>query len=457
MILIIHCLERDNVGEMLFLPYFCQMVTRDRPILIVGAGGAGIIAAWRAAALGAPVVLLERNRRIGIKILISGGGKCNITHAGSMEEVRSAFVQREARFLKPAFHRFTNSDVLKLIEGRGVRTHVRPNGRVFPLEGNARAVVASFEQLLMSQQVNVCTTAHVESIEVDNGAVSGVRADGKLLASSLVVLATGGASYPKTGTTGDGFRWAATLGHTVIPIRPALAPLILFPPLPLTWRGIALRNGRLTARAGGKSIAFWDGDVLITHEGVSGPAPLELSRQVAVAMEHASVTIEYDFFPGKEFPLLDSELTDLFRERQGMVENILEQWLPNRIIGSLLRSVGVDPSTRGYALTREGRRSIVSLLKGWTMGTVSRIPLDRGEVTAGGISLDEVDPQTMHSRKVRGLFVCGEVLDIAGPVGGYNLQAAFSTGFVAGESAAHLWHAKSSATPQYERGKDTVG
>jgi predicted flavoprotein YhiN len=166
-------------------------------------------------------------------------------------------------------------------------------------------------------------------------------------------------------------------------------------------------------------------------------------------MEQCPVTVEYDFFPGKEFSLLDEELTHIVRQQKGIIERILEYWLPNRLVGTLLRSAGVNPATRGYTLTRDDRRSIVSILKGWTMGTVSQVPLERGEVTAGGIALDEVDPRTMHSRKVHGLLVCGEVLDIAGPVGGYNLQAAFSTGFVAGEAAARAWYDSISSAPEH--------
>jgi hypothetical protein len=424
-------------------------VQTGNPIVIVGAGGAGILAALRASTLEAPVLLLERNRKIGIKILISGGGKCNITHAGPMEEIRSVFVKREARFLKPAFFQFSNADLLRLVENGGVPTYTRPNGRVFPASGNARDIVTVFERLLTDQRVKIQTNAHVESIAAEQGTVSGVYVGGNPILSSHVVLATGGASYPKTGTTGDGFRWAEALGHTIVPIRPALAPIALSPLLPREWSGISLRSGRLTAKSEGKEVASRDGDVLITHEGISGPAALEISRPVSVAMERSPVTIEYDFFPEKDFSLLDEELTRLVRRQQGIIEKILEQWLPNRLVGALLHSAGVQPATRGYTLTRDDRRSIVSILKGWTMGTVSHIPLERGEVTAGGVTLDEVDPQTMQSRKVHGLFICGEVLDIAGPVGGYNLQAAFSTGFVAGEAAARAWHCSNSSAPDH--------
>ncbi len=181
----------------------------------------------------------------------------------------------------------------------------------------------------------------------------------------------------------------------------------------------------------------WCDDILISHEGVSGPAALEVSRRAAEAMEHDQVFLSYDFFPQKEFAELDEMLNEQIQQQRGkMLGTLLEGWLPNRIVKTLLQSVGVDSATRGHVLTARDRKAVVRLLKSWTMGRVSAINVERGEVTAGGVSLDEVDPRTMRSRIVRGLYLCGEMLDIAGPVGGYNLQAAFSTGFVAGESAA---------------------
>lgn len=398
------------------------------------------MAAWRASVLGAPVVLFERNRKPGIKLLISGGGKCNITHAGPIDELLRAFLPAESRFLKPALHRWSNDDMIRLLENAGVKTITREDGRVFPLEGTAKDVVAVLESLLQRNTVTVHLGSPATSIEARDGHITGIVANGQTIPSSHLILATGGASYRKTGTTGDGFRWTEELGHTIVPIRPALAPIALRPPLPSTWRGIALRGGRLSAHTNGRTIASWDDDVLITHEGISGPAALELSRPAAVAAERGDVTLEFDFFPSREFDVLDSELTDLVLSNRGkMIGTLLEAWLPNRIVPGLLGSIGADAAIRGHTLTRDTRRSITRLLKSWTMGTVASIPLDRGEVTAGGIALGEVDPHTMHSRKIRGLYPCGEVLDIAGPVGGYNLQAAFSTGYVAGESAARDW------------------
>lgn len=415
------------------------MRTRD-PIIVIGGGAAGIIAAWRAASLGAGVVLLERNAKLGIKLLISGGGKCNITHSGSIQELCDAFLPREGRFLKPSFHRFSNEDVVKLIEGQGVKTYARPNGRVFPVSGNADDVVDALRSSLRDARAEVRLHARVEGIVAENSRVIGVRVNGKNISSSHVVLSTGGASYPKTGTTGDGFGWAQTLGLEIVPIRPALAPIGIQPPLPKEWRGIALRGGMLMVFRDGKKAFEWQDDILFSHEGISGPAALEVSRVTAVEAELGRVELRFDFFPAKDFVQLDEELNlRVLSQRDRMIATILEGWLPNRLVPTLLQSVAIDPAKRGHVLTREERKRVVHLLKSWKLGDVSQINIERGEVTAGGVALGEVDPQTMRARKISGLYVCGEVLDIAGPVGGYNLQAAFSTGFVAGDLAGKDW------------------
>ncbi len=420
------------------LSTLCAMTS---PLIIIGAGGAGIIAAWRASVCGAPVLLLERNGRTGTKILISGGGKCNITHAGSVDDVLAAFTPAERRFLKPALYRFSSDDVVKLMNAKGISTETRENGRVFPANGMAKNVMRVFNDLLRDERITVRLHTRVTGIGAEHGAVVSVKTDAGEIPARQVILATGGSSYPRTGTTGDGYRWAAALGHTVVPIRPALAPMVVDPPLPHDWQGIALRTCMVSAVHAGRRVASWRGDLLFTHEGLSGPCALEISRAAAGAMDHGPVHIVADIVPDITFDELDRMLSRAVSEhRQRSIGTVLDAWLPNRVVHGFLTSIGVDPQTRGYVLTREARRSIAHTLKEWDLGTVSRIPLERGEVTAGGVALNEVDPRTMRSRTVAGLYLCGEVLDIAGPIGGYNLQAAFSTGFVAGETAAMESH-----------------
>jgi predicted Rossmann fold flavoprotein len=422
------------------LPYVLAMKRQSNPVIVIGAGGAGMLAAWRAAVLGADVLLLERNKKVGIKLLISGGGKCNVTHVGTTDELCTAFKPRQARFLKPSFFRFSSDDIIRLIEAHGVKTLVRPNGRVFPQSGRADQIVDALEAMVREAGVVVRLNARVSSVASSGTGIAGVVVDGKHFTSQEVIVSTGGVSYPRTGTTGDGFGWAREVGHTIIPLRPALAPIGVEPPLSPEWRGVAVRGGRLSIVSNGRLIMSWEDDILFSHEGISGPAALELSCSAAAARERGAASLQLDFFPAQDFVELDDSLNrGVLGHRAKMIGSILEASLPNRIVPALLRTVGVEPEKRGHTLTREERRAIVRLLKGWTIGGIGRINIERGEVTAGGIDLDEVDPQTMRSRKVHGLYFCGEILDVAGPVGGYNLQAAFSTGYVAGEAAARDW------------------
>jgi predicted Rossmann fold flavoprotein len=407
------------------------------PVIVVGGGAAGIIAAWRSASLQAPTLLLEKNERLGIKLHISGGGKCNITHAGLMHDVRMAFEPNEARFLRLPFLRFTNEDVLALLHQRGVETFARPDGRIFPVSGRAEDVVDALAWHARQAGAEIRCGTPVERIESEGGTIQGVRAQGNQLGASAVILATGGVSYPKTGTTGEGFRWAREMGHTLVPLRAALAPIYLDPTPPAEWSGVALRDCLLRARAAGKVISRWRGDLLFTHKGISGPTALAVSRDVALALERGPVALEADLLPDRPPEALAAELTSAeHRAARRGLRSLLDGWLPNRLVPALLARAEVDPATPLHQLPRPARNRLIQTLKSWPLGAARAVPLERGEVTAGGVSLEEVDPATMTSRKLPGLYLCGEILDLAGPVGGYNLQAAFSTGYVAGEAAA---------------------
>ena len=409
---------------------------------MVGGGAAGLIAAKRAAECGAQVTLLEKNDRLGMKILISGGGKCNLTHAGTMEEICAAFRSPEARFLKPSFYRFTNDDFLDILHQSGMQTYVRPDGRVFPVEpANAKDVVAVLEQSVSQVGVRIVTEAAVSGLIVEEGRIAGVRVGGREQRAERVIVAVGGSSYPATGTTGDGWRWAAEVGHTMVPLRAALAPLYL-ERVEAEWSGVALREVTLRARAqtGGKEYMRWRGDLLFTHKGLSGPCALGVSREIAermaVGLLHGGV-LEVDLIPDTPFEALQSQIrTELRDSPRKTLGSVVDRYLPDRLTTPFMATAGVEPQTRGAHLSAKALNQLINTLKGWPLGGVRSVPIERGEVVAGGIRLDEVDPQTMESRRVPGLFLCGEILDIAGPVGGYNLQAAWSTGYVAGEAAS---------------------
>lgn len=412
-------------------------------VLIVGGGAAGLLAAWRAGSLGARTRLLEKNRRLGLKIHISGGGKCNITHDGEMEAVRRAFHPAEARFLGPAFRAWTNRDVLSLLRGKGVAVHTRPDGRVFPDSGRADDVTGALEALVLEAGVRVETGVPVTGLltaarEGRCVRVCGAATRDRCYPAAATVVAVGGSSYPRTGTTGDGYPWMRELGHTVVPLRAALAPLYLAAQDARPgYSGVALRDCVLRARQAGREVARWRGDLLFTHHGLSGPCALGVSRAVALALERGEVTVDADLVPDIPAEELGRRLAMAHGEsgRRGL-RSVLAGWMPERMVEELLERAGVPPATPVNQLSRKGRNRLVEGLKRWELGAVRTVPLDRGEVTAGGVALEEVDPATMASRVASGLWLCGEILDIAGPVGGYNLQAAFSTGYVAGEHAA---------------------
>jgi predicted Rossmann fold flavoprotein len=412
-------------------------VEEQNLVVVVGAGAAGILAAWRAASLGARVLLLEKNDRIGIKILISGGGKCNITHDGSIEEVLRAFRQNEARFIRPACYRFTNRDIVEMLTRRGLEVYTRPDGRIFPLHGNAKDVVAILRGYLDEAGVRVKVDAAVTAVERDDVGISGVRLGSELIPTRRVILAVGGSSYPGSGTTGDGWPWVREMGHTIVKVRAALAPIFLTEPPKEGWAGVAVRDCLLRARQSGKEFVRWRGDLLFTHRGVSGPTVLGISREVAERRPSGPVLLEADLFPDEIFEALTSRLVAWTQQNpRRIIGGFVDDVMASKVAGKVLEEAGVLRETTGAHLKLKDRNRLVETLKAWKIGWVEHVPLEKGEVVAGGVALDEVDPQTMRSRIVSGLYLCGEMLDVAGPVGGYNLQAAFSTGYVAGEVAA---------------------
>lgn len=439
-------------------------------VIVVGAGAAGIFAAWRAAKMGAKVVLLEKTSRIGTKILVSGGGKCNICHDGPIEEVLSAFRPNEARFIRPSVYRFPATSIVPLFEERGLEVYTRPDGRIFPVNQTAKDVVNILKWHLEEAGVRVFLNSPVTELLVENGAVTGVRVGeaaeparrlghtdaprygakallsealeieddhdhlepGELRARTVIVCA-GGSSYPNSGTTGDGWKWLRAIGHTIVKTRAALAPIYLEEANP-DISGIALREIVLKAKTT-KEFARWKGDLLFTHQGVSGPCALGVSRLVAEAIEQEEVRLEVDLMPDTSEDALREQALKIDPKRS--VGWFLDDLLPERLLPKFLHDFQLESTTTFANLDKKSRNRMITGIKAWSIGKVRHVPLEKGEVVAGGVSLDEVDPQTMASKLIEGLYLCGEVLDVAGPVGGYNLQAAFATGYMAGDSAAH--------------------
>jgi predicted Rossmann fold flavoprotein len=404
-------------------------------VVVVGGGAAGLVAAWRAASLGHGVQLLEANGRLGVKLRISGGGKCNITHDGPAKVLLAAFPKEQARFLRPALHAFDNTAVLDLLRREGVATYTRDNGRVFPLDrpGSAAAVVAAMEAIARRAGVAVHTGARVTALLGREPEVEGLLLDGDRVSAEVYILATGGASYPETGTRGEVLGWLGQAGVPTKPWFPALAPIPLHQPRP-AWEGVSLRGGELRLSAGpeGRRLAAFPGDIVFTKSGISGPAALELSQPTERARREGAAWLAYASATGLP-ESVDAALQSESRANPRLLAATwLQRHLPERLIDPMLQAAGLDRALMLKDLSKAGRRVLVALVTALPLGEPGAVSLARGEVAAGGVDLAAVDPRTMALRGWDNLRVCGELLDIDGPVGGYNLQAAFSTGFAAG-------------------------
>lgn len=341
-----------------------------------------------------------------------------------------------------------------MLTSRGLEVYTRPDGRIFPVNGTAKDVVAILKTYLQEAGIEIRLETPVRSLIIETQRdgeapnspsppdkeraqkiCTGVQTDHGLL-QGKVILATGGSSYPNSGTTGDGWPWAREAGHTVVKILAALAPMTLKNAVP-ERAGIALRSCVLKARGSGKELARWRDDLLFTHRGISGPTALGVSREVSEAMQTGRVTLHVDIAPDETFESLTKEIIDWSRDNpRKRIATYLEDRIPKNLVEDLMSDSGIPEETIASNLPQKARNKLIENLKAWSLGEVQEVVLDKGEVVAGGIALNEVDPHTMASKKCEGLYLCGEVLDIAGPVGGYNLQAAFATGYVAGESAA---------------------
>ncbi len=423
-----------------------------RSVVVIGGGASGMFAAiaCRKAAerksKSCSIVLLERNAHIGSKIKISGGGKCNITHQGTPDELLQFGYLRnkEQRFLRRALYSFTSNDLVDFLSRGGVLTYQRDDGKVFPVNEDALSVVLLFEKLLRESAVHSFFSSRVLSVEPQKGQFV-ITTDKSSFIADVVIVATGGVSYSRTGTSGDGLQIAEALGHSIKTASPALAPVYTKKPFPLS--GVSLCSINFVAHAGGRSVAR-RGDLLFTHQGFSGPVVLSLSRDIAeLRAMYGNVSLFADLFPEESLPELEAQLLVYARKngakmvRKSLqfatkkVDNNIVYNIPSSVIPYLMREANLDNDVTWSGLLREKRQSLLLALKHFSLGNVLDVPLDHGEISAGGVLLDEVNPKTMESRLVPNLFFCGELLDYAGEIGGYNLQAAFSTGWIAGSNA----------------------
>lgn len=401
-------------------------------VVVVGGGAAGLMAAYASAKNGNEVLLLEKNEKLGKKIYITGKGRCNLTNDCSPAEFLEHVVHG-AKFLTGTAYSFSPQRTMSFFEDNGLPLKVERGNRVFPVSDHASDVTKALERACRSAGVSTHLNRAVKCICIDGGTVTGVKTNDGAFDCDCVIVATGGISYPATGSTGDGYRFAAEAGHTVVSPVPSLVGIELNEDLSAA-QGISLRNVVLTAKRNGKTISSRMGEMLITHFGISGPLVISLSAEIN-RFPLNEITLSLDFKPALDEKMLDARLLRDFDERKNeSIKNIMRGLLPGGLGACVLRRIGVSPEIRANSVTRGMREELVNSLKGLPLTPKALRGFEEAVVTSGGIALKEIDPKTMESKLIKGLRFCGEVLDVDAFTGGFNLQIAFSTGFIAGDT-----------------------
>jgi predicted Rossmann fold flavoprotein len=398
------------------------------------------MAAGRAAELGARTALVEKNLHLGVKLMITGGGRCNVTNSAGLKGFVAAF-GHNGKFLYRAFSVFSNQNLISFLAARHVPVRTDPDGKVFPADDRALSVLTALDGYIGRHNVRVSFGQRATGILTSQAhEAEGVRlSEGGVLRAKKIIIAAGGLSYPKTGSTGDGYALAQKMGHTITALRPGLTALESDEPFIKDLQGLPLQNVTITILVNGKKAAAETGDLMFTHFGVSGPTLLVLSGTASDALEAPGnkVEVSLDLMPGLKPEELTAEIQKYFSENGAKIfSSYLKAALPDSLARVFGERCGVDRSRQCACITGPERKRIAALLSDFRIHITRPRPIQEATVTRGGISLGEVDPRTMESRLVKGLYFCGEVLDLDGVTGGFNLQEAFSTGYLAGQSAA---------------------
>jgi len=401
--------------------------------VIIGGGAAGMIAAGRAAELGAKVLLIEKNKQLGVKILITGKGRCNITNSEDNLKQLINFYGKKGKFLYTAFHQLSNFDVIDFFENLGLQTKVERGQRVFPLSDNAKDVVAALKRYLVSYNVEIMLNSSVKEIITESEKVTKIILhSGEEITADNYIVTTGGKSYPQTGSTGDGYSMLKKIGHQIIPPKPALTPITVKEKLVKELAGLSLKNVEISLW-NEKRIAAFFGEALFTHNGLSGPIILNLSNLVNTKEKQI---IKIDFKPALDHQKLDLRIRKDFEEQSSkQFKNSLSGLLPKKLIPIFIELSEINPEKKVAEISKKERKKLLHLFKEFELSVTGIIGYEKAIVTAGGIDLKEINPKTMQSKKYENLYFAGELIDIDGPTGGYNLQVAWSTGYLAGESA----------------------
>lgn len=413
-------------------------------IIVIGGGPAGMFAAIAAAEAGSQVTLLEKNEKLGKKLYITGKGRCNITNAGDMDNL-FANIMTNAKFLYSAFYSYDNQRVIDFFERNGLRTKIERGNRVFPVSDHSSDVIATLQKVLKEKKVKIMLHTQVQRLleepsvdDMSQNVVTGVKLeDGTTMQADAVIVATGGFSYQTTGSTGDGYRFAKEMGHTVTDIHPSLVPFLAKEGYVQQMQGLALKNVEVRILNGKKLLYQEFGEMLFTHFGVSGPLLLSASAAIKPSLTAGELSVFIDLKPALSEEQLDHRLLREFDEAKNkQFKNSIGGLFPAKMIPVMLELSGIDPEKKVNEITKAERRYFIGLIKAFPVTLCGLRDFNEAIITKGGVKVKEVNPSTMESKLVPHLYFCGEVLDLDAMTGGYNLQIAWSTGYLAGVSAA---------------------
>ncbi len=407
-------------------------------VIVIGGGAAGMMAAGKAAESGAEVLLLEKNNGLGEKLLITGKGRCNLTKAEFDPKELAKKYGREGAFLLSPLSAFGVQETINFFKKRGMATKVERGNRVFPKSNSSGSVLRVLTGYLKEGKVEVWTESEVRRIAVKENKISKiVLKNGQEIKAKNYILATGGKSFPGTGSTGEGYRWLESMGHKIEKLRPGLVPVKIKEAWPKRAQGLSLKNVRMDVFQNGKKQDSRFGEMLFTHFGISGPIVLDLSSKIGELLERGEVEMVLDLKPALDIATLDKRLQSDFKKYSNkLFRNSLEDLLPQKLIPIIVEMSGINPEKKVNEITKEERQNLAKLLKGMQMKATGLLDFNSAIITQGGVSLKEIDAKTMKSKIISNLYLAGEIINLHGPTGGYNLQLCWSTGYLAGKSTA---------------------
>lgn len=406
-------------------------------IAIIGGGPAGMISAGRAGELGASVVLIEKNKNLGRKLLITGGGRCNITNKENNPREFISKFGKNGKFLFSAFFRFGVQETINFFEKLNLKTKIEREGKVFPVSDKSQDVLEALIGYLRKSNVKIKLNSEVkEIIKKDNKIKKIILVNNEEITADRFIISSGGKSYPETGSTGNGYEWVKKLGHTTTSLSPSLVPIIVKEKIVEELEGLSLKNVEISVYKENKKIDSRFGEAIFTADGMSGPIIIEMSKKIGQELPK-NIKIKIDFKPALDFIKFDQRIQKNFcKDSKKMFKNSLNDLLPKKLIPVIVKLSKINPDKKSSFITKEERKKLLHLLKEFTLEIKSLATHKKAIITSGGIKLSEIDQKTMKSKLIDNLYFAGEILDIDGPTGGYNLQVCWTTGYVAGESAA---------------------